>query len=175
MAFPRCRNVREADFKDLAYPLNEPGFTAGREWLRVSQGRYEDREIPTSVSFLYFQVTNIVFGDLTGDGKEEAAVVAIYGSNSGSFFLTDTYVFGCLAGRLKLIGVLKQSRIQKDTGMLVHESVKDPAQITKGSLFVTHGTEGARPSPEFVTTFRYKISGRKLLLQGRPARRKVLQ
>ncbi len=58
--------------------------------MRVSKGRYGDRSEPTSLSFLYFEVADIVFGDLTGDGKDEAAVVAIYGSNSSSFFLTDT-------------------------------------------------------------------------------------
>jgi hypothetical protein len=108
---------------------------------------------------LYFDIADVVFGDLTGDGKDEAAVVAIYGSNLGSFLLTDTYVFGCVGGKVKLIDILKQSRIEKESEMLVHESIKKPVTIRNGILSVAYGTEGARPSPEFTTTFRYKVLG----------------
>lgn len=172
IASPRCRSVRQADFRNLIYPLNESGFTNGTKWLRVIKGRYEDREIPTSVSCLYFQVTDVAFGDLTGVAKDEAAVVAIYGSNSGSFYLTDTYVFGCVAGRIKLIGILKQDGIEKDSRMDLQESISNPLAIKNGVLHITYGTEGSRPSPEFTTTFRYRIRKGKLVAFRHPLRRK---
>ena len=172
VAYAKCFNIRNVNFGNRVYPLNESGFTEKTKWLRVSKGRYEDHSIPTSLSFLYFEVADVIFGDLTGDGKDEAAVVAIYGSNSGSFFLTDTYVFGCIGGKVKLIDILKQSRIEKESEMLIHESIKKPVKIRKGILSITHGTEGARPSPEFTTTFRYKISKGKLVAYKRPISRK---
>lgn len=168
VAYPKCRNIRNVDFRNRAYSLNESGFTESRKWLRVSKGRYEDRSVLTSLSFLYFEIADVVFGDLTGDGKDEAAVVAIYGSNSGSFFLTDTYVFGCVGGNVKLIDILKQSRIEKESEMSVHESIKKPATIRNGILSVAYGTEGARPSPEFTTTFRYKVLRGSLVAYKRP-------
>lgn len=101
VAYPKCRNVRDANLRNHIYPLKSFDFTENKtEWLHVSNGRYEDRSEPTSVSFLYFQIVDIAYGDLTGDEAEEAAVTAIYGSNSGSFFLTDTYIFGCVAETL---------------------------------------------------------------------------
>lgn len=173
VAYPKCRNVRDANLRNRIYPLKSSDFTQNKtQWLRVSNGRYEDRSEPTSVAFLYLKIVDIAFGDLTGDGTEEAAVAAIYGSNSGSFFLTDTYIFGCVAGKVKLIGILKQERIEEDSGMDLQESVKNPLRIKNGVLFVTHGTEGNRPSPEFTTTFRYKITKGKLVPYKSPLRRR---
>lgn len=167
-----CPNIRKSDFRNHTYPLRERGFTQGLEWLRVTNGRYEHHEIPTSVSFLYFQIVNVAFGDLNGDGKDEAAATAIYGSNSGSFYLTDTYVFGCVAGRIKLVGILKQDDIEKATGMDLQESMNNPMTIRNGVLNITHGTEGNRPSPEFTTTFRYRIRRGQFVLAGQPLRRR---
>lgn len=168
-----CPNIRKVDFRNHTYPLRERGFTQGTEQLRVTNGRYEEpHDNPISLSFLYFQIVNVAFGDLNGDGKDEAAATAIYGSNSGSFYLTDTYVFGCVDGRIKLVGILKQDDIERDTGMALQESVNNPMTIKNGVLYITHGTEGNRPSPEFTTTFRYRIRRSKFILVGRPLRRR---
>jgi hypothetical protein len=183
-ASPKCLSVRQVDFKNRVYPLNEYGFTQGTEWLRVSRGRYEEpHENPPSVSFLYFEVVDIVFGDLTGDGREDAAVVTNYGSNSGSFALTDTYIFSCVSGRVKLIGILKQRQIEKDHGIWINDSLaqfsdksiaKGFAKINRGRLIVTYRTDGARPSPEYISTFRYRLIRGKLLPQGSPMKRRIL-
>jgi hypothetical protein len=168
-----CPNIRNVDFRNHTYPLRERGFTQGTERLYVTNGRYEEpHDNPISVSFLYFEIVNVAFGDLNGDGKNEAAVTAVYGSNSGSFYLTDTYVFGCVDGRIILVGILKQDDIEKDTGMYLQESANNPMIIKHGALNITYGTEGNRPSPEFTTTFRYRIRRGKFVLARRPLRRK---
>lgn len=173
VAYPKCRSVWDANLRNRIYPLKSSDFTQNKtEWLHVSNGRYEDHSEPTSVSFLYFEIVDIAYGDITGDGVEEAAVTAIYGSNSGSFFLTDTYIFGCVAGKIKLIGILKQDRIEKDSGMDLQESVKKPLEIKNGVLYITHGSEGNRPSPEFTAIFGYKIINGKLAPYKRPLRRR---
>ena len=173
VAYPQCRNVRNVNLRNRVYPLKSSDLTQNKtEWLRVSNGLYEDQTVPTSVSFLYFRIVDIAFGDLTGDEKEEAAVAAVYGSNSATFHLTDYYIFGCVAGKTKLIGILKQDRIEKDSGMDLQQSVENPLKIKNGVLYVTHGTEGNRPSPEFTTTFRYKIAKNKLVPYKHPLRRR---
>lgn len=173
VAYPQCRNVRSASLKNRIYPLKSLVFTQNKtKWLRVSNGLYEDKNVLTNDSFLYFRIVDIAFGDLAGDGKEEAAVSAVYRHTNSSFHLTDYYIFGCVAGKTKLIGILKQDRIEEDSGMDLQESLEDPLKIKNGVLYVTHGTEGNRPSPEFTTTFRYKIVKDKLVPYKRPLRRK---
>jgi hypothetical protein len=173
VAYSKCRNVRDANLRNRIYPLKSSDFTQNKtEWLRVSNGRYEDHSEPTSLAFLYLEIVDVAYGDLTGDGTEEAAVTSIYGSNSGSFYLTDTYIFDCIAEKIKLIGILKQEHIEKDSGMDLQESVKNPLKIKNGVLYIKHGTEGNRPSPEFTTTFRYRIRNGKLVPYKSPLRRK---
>ena len=140
-----CPNIRTVDFQNRTYPLREDGFTQRTEWLRVVNGRYEEpHENPMSLSFLYFQIVKVAFGDLSGDGKDEAAATAIYGSNSGSFFLTDTYVFRCVRARVRLIRILKQDGIEEDTGMDLQESVNNPMRITGGCLWFRMLRKGCR-------------------------------
>ncbi len=157
VVYPKCFDVQDIDFRNRVYPLSEYGFTEKTKWLRVSEGQYEDRSIATDTAFLYFKIKDVIFGNLTGDSKNEAVVVVNYGSNSGSFFLTDTYIFGCVGGKIKLIDILKQSRVERESKMLVHESIENSVRIRKKVLSVKYKTEGSRPSPEFKTTFRYKI------------------
>src|SRR4051812_22967408 len=89
-----CTSVRAFDFRNFVYPLNEPRFTNGKVLrLKVVDGRYDEVRPPEGVyGALYFNVDDVAFGDLTGDRVEDAAIVGIYGSNSGNFHVTDTYV-----------------------------------------------------------------------------------
>lgn len=173
VAYPKCRSVRDADFRNRSYPLKSDVTPDGKlKWMRVSNGRAEQLYDSTSSAFFYLEVVDIAYGDLTGDGVEEAAVTAIYGNYSASFFLTDTYIFSCVAGKIKLISILKQEHIEKDSGMVLQESVKNPLKIKNGVLYITHGTEGNRPSPEFTTTFLYRIRNNRLMPYKTPLRRR---
>jgi hypothetical protein len=161
-----CTNVREIDFRNRVYPLNEPRFTKGKELrLRVVDGRYEEPHSPPTQGFLYFAVGDVAFGDLTGDGVEDAAVVATYGSNSGNFHVTDIYIFSCVRGSLTLTGILTQDQIQKDSGTTIWTSVDHPMKITGGALEVTYETRAPQASP---STFRYTFVGRKWKRLGQP-------
>jgi len=154
-----CNNVRGIDFRNLVYPLNEPRFTGGQVLrVRVVDGRYEEPHAPGFQGFLYFEVGNVAFGDLTGDGVEDAAVVATYGSSSGNFHVTDTYVFSCARGTPTLVGTLTQAQVQKDSGVQIWTSVDHPMKIKGGVLEVTYET---RPPGTGPTTFRYKLVGRR--------------
>ena len=165
LLFP-CRNVREIDFRNRVYPLNEPRFTKGQELrLRVVDGRYEEPHSPPTQGFLYFEVGDSAFGDLTGDGVEDAAVVAIYGSNSGNFHVTDTYMFSCVRGTPTLVGTLTQDQIQKDSGLTIWTSVDHPIKIAGGALEVTYETRAPQASP---STFRYKLVEGRWQRQGQP-------
>jgi hypothetical protein len=102
-----CRTVRQVDFRNLVYPMSEPRFTNGTTLaLKVVNGRYEEPHPITTMSFLYFDVRDVLFGHLTGTSAEDAAIAARYGSTTGNFYVTDTYVFGCVGGVPKLQATL---------------------------------------------------------------------
>jgi hypothetical protein len=152
----RCRDVRGIDFKNLVYPLSEPRFTNGRVLqLRVIDGRYEEPHRQGYQGFLYLDIADVAYGDLTGDAID-AAVVAKYGSNSGNFHVTDTYVFRCFRERPTLVGVLTQDQIQRDSGTEVLTATDHPMTINGNLLEMTYETPRLSASP---TTFRYKLVG----------------
>lgn len=168
----KCTNANATQFKNLEYPLEESRFTGGREdRLRVVNGRYEEPHAPLYNGYLYFEVRDIVFGDLTGDGVDDAAVVAVYGSASGSFYVTDTYTFSCTRGMPSLVGVLRQEQVQKDGGVEIFEALDHPTRIRDGALEVTYETRQPPGSPYGPTTFRYKLVGKAWQRQGDPIRR----
>lgn len=167
-----CTDIRKIDFRNHAFPLKSADFTDGEtKLLTVSKGKYANPSSPTDLAFLSFEIARIVYGDLNGDGKLEAAVVASYGSNSGNFFITDTYLFGCAKGKLKLIDVLKQDRMEKETGLrfdLFESYAKNPIWIRRHLLYIKYGTGGNNASPQFSTTFRYRLVHGKLRLFKQP-------
>ena len=163
-AYAQCRSARDTNLKNRVYSLRSADVTQNRtERLKVSHGYYEDQSDPQSLAFLYFRIIGTAYGDLTGDGREEAAVAAVYGSNSATFYLTGYYIFGCVGGKIKVLDILYQDRIEKDSHLYLQESVKHPLKIKNGIVYITHGTGGNRPSPEYTTTFRYKMRGGRLI------------
>ncbi len=153
----RCRDARGIDVKNLVYPLNEPRFTNGRVLQpMVIDGRYEDPHRQGYQGFLYLDIVDVAFGDLTGDEVEDAAVVAKYGSNSGNFHVTDTYVFRCSRGKPSLVSILTQDQIQRDSGTEIRTATDHPMKINGNLLEVTYETPRLSASP---TTFHYKLVG----------------
>ena len=72
-------DIRGVDFRDYTYQTG-----VGGEKIKVVDGKYErDSEDDR----LYFEVRDVVFGDITGDGKDEAAVTTL--ENTGGTGVTD--------------------------------------------------------------------------------------
>jgi hypothetical protein len=89
------KNIRQVDFQNFTYHM-------GGERIRVSNGRgvYEGNSQET-FSYSIEKVT-VAYGDLTGDGVDEAAVTLYYtGGGTGAF--SKGFVFTLRDGRLFLL------------------------------------------------------------------------
>jgi hypothetical protein len=165
-----CRDIRTYDFSNRIYEIRS-GLLKSEPFqfrAKFKNGSYEEPHREDSLAFIYARIRSVRFGDLTNDGRDEAVIAVEYGSNSASFFLTNYFVFGCSAGRLRLIGSIEQDLLQALIPEMLHESLPEPAYISYGTLFIRHGVGGSRPSPDYVTTFRYRISKARLQRIGRP-------
>jgi hypothetical protein len=114
---PQSR-IQDIDFRNFSYPFEPPSdravFAQLGAVVRVRNGiAYADKACQ-NVSFLYFKVAEVIYGDVTGDGQDESAVVAIYGSNSGTFYLTDIYLFTLRESQPILLSTLREEKIGKD-------------------------------------------------------------
>ena len=131
------------------------------------------------MTYTYFKVAEIVFGDLTGDGRDEAAVVAIYGGATSDSYETSVYLYTMKGLRPELLAVLNQRDIGKEYERLSHdnksylfEAVAGGTTIKRGQLTVKHLAGGGHCCPPNVFTLRLKLKAGKLATANKSLRKK---
>lgn len=108
-------DVRRVDFRNFRY----------RDWgeeIRITRGRGTYKEA-SDTDFAYsIDRVKVVYGDLTGDGREEAAVVLYYnGGGTGAF--SRCFIFGVRKGRLDLLAIFQGG--DRADGGIREVSIKD--------------------------------------------------
>lgn len=103
--------MRDVDFKNLSYswPAFWGGVPSSWEWLTAMPRSIGlvDGDYRSDKGFVaYAGLLSVSYGDLTGDGKEEAAVV-LHCSPGGTGTWQLLYVYTLADGSLKLLGVLR--------------------------------------------------------------------
>ena len=93
---PRAvHDIRRFDFRNFAYDT-------GGDQVRVRGGRGTYRGRGEEVFTYSIERVSVTYGDLNGDGKEEAAVTLFYtGGGTGAF--STGFVFALRRGRLSLL------------------------------------------------------------------------
>ncbi len=89
-------SIRDIDFKNFTYPKLPTGKCSMRT-VRLTNGKYEasERRVPRRVpSNDCWSVTMgpVVYGDVTGDGREEAIVV-LYAERGGTESSNDVFIY----------------------------------------------------------------------------------
>lgn len=165
-AAPSQQPIRSIDFKNFTYNA----FCAGEdsETVTVKDGEYSyEKQEDGWVDRVYFKIFNISYGDLTGDGRDEAVVLSVC-NTGGTGNFSEGYIFTLKGGKPvqaanipggdRAYGGLREARVEK--GLLVVES-NDVGEL------------GGACCPEFVVTSRYKLSGEKLTETGAADRREL--
>jgi hypothetical protein len=174
--------IRDVDFRNFSYPFKPSPerdvFGKLGEVVKVHDGIAYADKFGQNVDFLYFKVAEVLYGDLNGDGQEDAAVVVIYGSNSGTLYLTDIYVYGMRGGEPVLLSDLKEDQVDKDyrnyyhdDGQQIFEAVEGGREIKAGILTVRHLADGGHCCPQQAVTLQYRLEGDRLTLVGAPLKR----
>lgn len=157
-------SIRKIDFANFTYPA----FCIGEEPedITVRNGEFSvEKQEDGYIDRYYFKVYPPEYGDLTGDGVEEAVVRSVC-NTGGTGNFSEGYIFRLQAGRAVLLarfpggdrayGGLHSAKAEK--GLLVVESY-DPGEL------------GGACCPEFIVTARYRLRGETLERVGEPHRR----
>jgi len=125
----QSREIRMFDFRESVYPWDEPSgvpsmwrwmSTSSERGIRLNDGRYSFHESnppqPEPEGAERIQLTSITYGDLNGDGKEEAAVALNYGSG-GTANWDYVYIYSYQRNVLKLMARL-ESGSRADNGLV---------------------------------------------------------
>lgn len=149
---PTPRGLTLEQINSVQYPalVREDGLV-----VQLVDGKYQADVDPIDVNFAYIQVTQFyAFGDLTGDGVDDAAVIFL--ENYGG-----TGQFGVLAIFADVAGepVFLDSTLIDDRPMI------NSISIENGEVFidaVVHGFEDGGCCPTLPTTRRYTLVKNKL-------------
>jgi hypothetical protein len=155
------KSIRDVDFMNLTYS-DTPCYGEGGS-IAVKNGLYErDSEDDKE----YFKILGVVYGDLTGDGVEEA-VVSTYCNTGGTGQFTDALVFTMRGGKPVVVGELGIGD-RADGGLY-------NVVIRGGVLYADrygHGEGSGACCPEYIETEAIRWNGSKFVATGKPTRRK---
>lgn len=160
------QDIRKIDFKNFTY---DP-FCAGEEPqnVTVKDGKFdEEKKDGEFTDRFYFEVFSINYGDVTGDGNEDAVILSNC-NTGGSGQFTEGFIYELkdekpflvtrIPGGDRAFGGLVEAKIEK--GLLVLESYDA-------------GENGAACCPEFSVISRFKVANGKLVENGKEERREL--
>jgi hypothetical protein len=159
-------DIRAVDFRNFEYEPYCVGEMAER--ITVTDGEfYEEKEEDGFVDRFFFRIFEIVYGDLTGDKRDEAIILSVC-NTGGTGDFSEGFVYGISGGKPKLLvripggdrayGGLRTARVEG--GVLVVES-NDVGEL------------GGACCPEFVVTSKYRLVRGQLARFGIPVRREM--
>jgi hypothetical protein len=151
-------SIRSVDFRNFTYDLGEG------EVVTVTQGEYSR---DTRDDQLALQVIGVDFGDINGDGVDDAAVWLNFNTGgTGQFSFTQVYV---LQNQKPVLVGMTQIGDRADGGL--HDVLIDGGDLVEDRY--THG-EGAC-CPDEITRYRFVLRGKnKLSRRGTPKRRALI-
>ena len=160
VASSRADAIRQIDFKNFTYPNTDCGPA-----VTVKDGTYTQDADPDDR--VYFDVRDVVFGDLTGDGVDDAVVVTNCNTGgTGQFSAVTVWVLR--DGKPAALETVA-SGDRADGGIA-------GVRIEHGALVIQQyaaSEGGGACCPGFVNTTSYRWSGQKFLAAGPSTRAPV--
>ena len=157
------RDVDLMNFEYLPYCIGEKP-----EPIKVKDGKYfEETDQDGWTERLYFSIFNISYGDLTGDGREEAVVLSVC-NTGGTGNFSEGYIYGYSAGGTQLLARIPGGD-RADGGLRT-------ASVERGELIVESndpGELGGSCCPEYIISSRYRLFRGRLIQLDQPTRRDI--
>jgi hypothetical protein len=156
-------DIRKVDFKNFTYVIGDLS-DENKMKVTVKNGEFfRDKEDDK----LYFSVQSIEYGDINGDGQDEAIVTTAYNSGGTGTF-SDGFVFTLKNGKpVVLTGFEGGDRAD---GGLVSAKVSDGILIVERN---SPGEFGGSCCPQVIETTRYKWNGKRLAQVGKTESREL--
>lgn len=158
----------QVDFRNFVYLPSCADFESQEEAtvpVRVADGLFEGKP-GTDLEGIYFEVGEILQGDLTGDGRAETVVRTLC-STGGTGRFDEGFVFGTREGKPVLLGRIPGGDRASGAVRCV--------RIEQGALKVERlgNDSGAARGIDFVDTETWKLQGGGLAEAGKAVRRRL--
>jgi hypothetical protein len=158
------REIRRVDFRNFNYvsdcwkTYSNAGFN---QIIHVSNGEWKHG---SGSDEIYFAPDKAIYGDINGDGRDEAVVRTSCGSESYTGHHDEVFVFGVAAGSPKLLVRLSSSDLSGPSSDFVWgvSNVK----IINQQLLVNYLAGGPRAQPAWDATAKFKWNGVRFVRTG---------
>lgn len=166
LAIAAQADIRSVDFKNFTYMAYCVGNKPQR--ITVKDGEYSfEKQEDGWVDRFYFNVFVTTYGDVNGDGKDDAIVLTVC-NTGGTGNFSEGMIYSMNGGKPALIaripggdraaGGLRTARVED--GLLVVESNEE-------------GPQGGLCCPQFIITTKYRVVGGRLQPQGKPLKESI--
>ena len=158
-------NIRDVDFKNFTYDAD---YCGGENTVKitVADGKFQ-RESSENTDPMYYAIYGIEYGDLDGDGREEAVILSMC-NTGGTGNFTEAYIYKLQDRTPKRIMLLSGG--DRAFGGLRKAWIRDQILIVESN---DAGKYGGACCPEYIVTNRYKYSGKRLKEYGKSERRDI--
>ena len=172
-----ARSIRDIDFRNFSYS-KLPTRKCSMAIVLLRDGKYEasERRVPRKIpskDCWSVVVGTIEYGDVTGDGKEEAMVV-LYAERGGTESSNDVFVYTLKNGKPVVLwkfasgdradGGLRKIHAE-DSKVVVELAGKN--KIIGGNLYADDGTSNGDCCPTVFTRTKYQWVGGRFRRRGR--------
>lgn len=173
-------DIRKVDFLNFSYPSSlcsqEFGKMGMGKTVRVREGEFKNKRV-------YFAVgaDKVIYGDVTGDGREEAIVPVDCGAITANFSRAEIYIYTLNEGRPTLVAEISDKDMERDYHGYYPKAetywglTGDGFKIKNGNLEIEVLADGSHAAPQYIVTLQYHLSGQSFRLGGKPQRRNSSQ
>jgi hypothetical protein len=173
-------DIRKVDFLNFTYPSSLCSAEFGKQGIGksvvVRKGEFKNKSV-------YFSVIEdkVIYGDVTGDGREEAIVPVDCGAITANFSRAEIYIYTLKDGRPTLVAAISDKDMERDYRRYYPATESywgvtgDGAKIRNGNLEIEVLTDGSHASPQYIVTLEYHLSGESFGLLGKPQRKNSSQ
>jgi hypothetical protein len=173
-------DIRKVDFLSFTYPSSLCSQEFGKKGIgksvHVQKGEFKNKQV-------YFAVEDnrILYGDVTGDGSEEAIVPASCGAITANFSRAEIYIYTLKAGRPVLVAAISDKDMERDYRRSYPDAESywgitgEGLQIRNSHLEIEVVADGSHASPKYTVKLEYGLSGKSFRLLGKPQRKNSSQ
>ena len=165
--------IRGVDFLNHSYQLAACSEDVGLpKTIKVGGGKFQAVD-----NYFELDKNEIAYGDVDGDGSEDAVVYIRCGSAAGTLRAFEVHAYSFRDGRASLLARLDSKGVEGDyrkiyTDGTLHYAGERGPKIVNGRVIFEALADGSFAAPEYTATFEYQLGRGKFLLSGRPTRAK---
>jgi hypothetical protein len=173
-------DIRKVDFLNFTYPSSLCSQEFGKKGIgkivRVRKGEFKNKNV-----YFALEENKVIYGDVTGDGREEAIVPVGCGAIMANFSRSEIYIYTLKAGRPTLVAEISDKEMERDYRRAYPDAESywgvtgNDLKVRNGNLEIEVLADGPHASPKYNVTLEYQLSGKNVRLMGKPQRKNSSQ